>query len=471
MLNKCIRYISKSNFDGLKELLGFDDEVFEGSDDYLITSNMEDINQKSKKGVIPIHLACKIQDFDILRLLLRCEDLDVNIRDPNNSFTPVITLINNGGDIECLNLILKRSPNLDLCDEEFGDSPLHWAVRLELPKVIHRLVKSGMNVNLPNHKTGQTPLHLAISIGNEEVIMELIGLSANPILNDDNDLERNSILHLCILENIPNIALYIFNSATEYQKEIMRKSVDRNGNTALHLAYMYGMIGLAEFLISNGFDKNALNDQNLSPLDLKLEYQENNRKESKEDNKISQNKYEKSDVRQRRVNKIQEEIYETPVSEFLVKYNIAEKPNLIINSDDEENSNKVLGKHDFVFKLFYKKGYYYLDSSFINLTFNDLTNIGIKDKNLKELILQSLSKEAELNQEKIQELNEQQQEQKRKRNIGHSLMAISTCIFIFFTMYIVLSALARNKQLPTNASKKSRNYPSSYTKYKARYDI
>ncbi|EAK87526.1 ankyrin repeat protein having a possible transmembrane domain [Cryptosporidium parvum Iowa II] len=471
MLDKCIKYISKSNIDDLKELLGFDDNVSDENDDYLIISNLEDINKKSKKGVIPIHLACKIQDFDILRLLLRCEDLDVNIRDPTNSFTPIITLINNGGDIECLNLLLKRSPNLDLCDEEFGDSPLHWAVRLELPKVVHRLVKSGMDVNLLNHKTGQTPLHLAVLIGNEEVIMELIGLSANPIISDDNDLERNSILHLCILGNIPNIALYIFNSATEYQKDIMRKSVNRNGNTALHLAYMYGMMGLAEFLINNGFDKDALNDQNLSPLDLKLEYQENNRKESKEDNKISQNQYKKTEIRQRRANKIREEIYETPVSEFLVKYNIAEKPNLIINNDEEENNDKVLGKHDFVFKLFYKKGYYYLDSSFTSLTFNDLTNIGIKDKSLKELILESLSQEEKINQEKIQKSLKQQQQDKKKRNTGYSLIAISTCIFIFFILYIVLNALSRNKEIQTNPSKKPRNYSSSYTKYKARYDI
>ncbi|OII75546.1 uncharacterized protein cubi_02067 [Cryptosporidium ubiquitum] len=445
MLEKCIKYINKSNVEDLKDLLGFNDNLFNENEDYLITSNMENINQKSKKGVIPIHLACKIQDFDILKLLLRCEDLDVNIRDPTNSFTPIITLINNGGDIECLNLLLKRSPNLYLCDEEFGDSPLHWAVRLELPKVVHRLVKYGMDVNLLNHKTGQSPLHLAILNGNEEVIIELIELSANPILQDDNDLERNSILHLCVLQNIPNIALYIFNSATESQKEIMRKSVDRNGNSALHLAYMYGMMGLAEFLISNGFDKNALNDQNLSPLDLKLEYEENNKKESKDGNKVNQNQHKKTEIRQRRGNKIQEEIYKTPVSEFLVKYNIAEKPSLI-STDDEEN-DQVLGKHDFVFKLFYKKGYYYLDSSFTSLTFNDLTNIGIKDKSLKDLILESIGAEVKINQEKIQQSVKKQQECRRRRNTAYSITAISICILIFFIMYVILNALTRNKEM------------------------
>ncbi|KAJ1611614.1 ankyrin repeat-containing protein [Cryptosporidium canis] len=469
MLEKCIRCINKSDLEGLGGLFGLEDAYAEDLGGYIPASGLEYLNQASKKGIVPIHLACKIQDFDILKLLLRCEDLDVDIRDPSNSFTPVITLINNGGDIECLNLLLKRSPNLSLCDEEFGDSPLHWAVRLELPKVVHRLVKSGMDVNLVNQKTGQTPLHLAVLLGSEEVITGLVDLSANPILKDEHDLDRNSILHLCILQNVPNIALYIFNSATDSQKEVLRSSVDRNGNTALHLAYMHGMVGLAEFLITHGFDEHALNDQSMSPLDYKAEYQERSRRENQEKELRSQDQSRKPEVRKRRPTRSHDEIYETPVSEFLIKYKIAERPTFV-KTDEEEHAEQVLGKHDFVFKLFYKKGYYYTDSSFTGLTFNDLTNIGIKDKGIKDSILEGIECELKISQEKINESMQQQQEHKRRRNIAYSMMAISTCVLVFFIMYIVLNALARN-QGSTSPGKKSRNYPSSYTKYKARYDI
>lgn len=464
MLERCIRCISKSNAEELKVVLGFEDEAADENEDGLLAiSSLVNINRTSKKGVIPIHLACRLQDFDVLRVLLRCENLNVNVRDPSNSFTPVITLINNGGDIECLNLLLKRSPDLSLCDEEFGDSPLHWAVRLGLPKVVHRLVKYGMDVNLQNLKTGQTPLHLAVLVCNEEVIMELVELSANPIL-EGADLERNSVLHLCILQNIPNMALYIYNSATDPQKEALRSAVDRNGNSALHLAYMHGMIGLAEFLTAGGFSKDALNDQNLSPLDLKREFQEKSKREIRGRDAISESQDGKAQARRRRAGQTDTQVYETPVSEFLVKHKVAEMPVLV---DDEQ----IPGKHDFVLKLFYKKGYHYIDSSFTSLTFNDLTNIGIRDKDIKDLILKSIGGKVKADQEREQESARRQREHQRKRNTAYCLMATSTCILVFFILYIALNALARNRESMIKTGKKSRSYPSSYTKYKARYDI
>lgn len=470
MLDRCIRCINKSNAEELMAVLGLEDTGLEESEDsLLVTSSLANINQASKRGVIPIHLACRLQDFGVLRVLLRCEDLNVNVRDPGNSFTPIITLISNGGDIECLNLLLKRSPDLSLCDEEFGDSPLHWAVRLGLPKVVHRLVKSGMDVNLPSRKTGQTPLHLAVLVGNEEVITELVELAASPMLEDGADLDRNSVLHLCILQNIPNMALCIYNSATSQQKEALRSSVDRNGNSALHLACMHGMMGLAEFLIRAGFNKDALNDQGLSPLDLRTECQE----KSKGEDVASQSRSRKAETRRRRAPRIDMQVYETPVSEFLAEHNIAERP-VLADGQEEERGEHVPGKHDFVFKLFYKKGYHYVDQSFTSLTFNDLTNIGIKDKGIKDLILQSIDGKVRADQERTQESARRQREHQKRRNMAYSLTAVSTCILIFFITYVALNALARNRHEYTNtanAGKKSRSYPSSYTKYKARYDV
>ncbi|KAF7458925.1 Ankyrin repeat-containing protein [Cryptosporidium felis] len=456
MLEKCLKLISKSRVEELKDLLGFDG--FSQGDNFLISSKIENINGKSKKGQIPIHLACQIQDYETLKLLLRCEDLDVDVRDPLSSFTPVITLISSGGDIECLNLLLKRSPNLGLCDLEFGDSPLHWAVKLGLPKVVHRLVKSGMDVNLENPKSGQTPLHLAILTGNEDVITELIDLSANPIIKDDGS-ERNSTLHICILQNLPNSAMLIYKSATESQKETFKTNLDRNGNSPLHLAYLHGMLGLADFLVREGFPVNIANEQGLTPQDMKKEREEilEGARKTRDEKKPQTNK-----VKERKPKiKTQDEVFETPVSKFLLKHNIAER-----GSGSYQDGENGSGRFEFVFNLFYKKGYHYLDSSFSDLTFKDLTNIGIKDKGLKESILECIAKETKNEQERIQETLRKEREFERKRKIAYSLIAISTCLFIFFTIYVILNAMANNGQ-----ETRSRSGQSSFEEYRAKYDL
>ncbi|KAH7647012.1 hypothetical protein FG379_002703 [Cryptosporidium bovis] len=432
MLEKCIKLISKSNGEELKKLLGFDYTEDDGMS--IINSNLGSlINSPNKKGVIPIHLACKNQDIEILELLMRCKELDINKRDPTSSFTPIITLINYGGNIECINVLLKRRPNLELCDNEFGDSPLHWSVRLGLPIVVHRLVKCGMNVNSPNKHLKYTPLQLAVICSNEEVVSELISLSADPLIMLNNE-EDYSILHLCILNDMPNTALYILKSVNDIQKEKLLNSVDRNGNNALHMASIHGMFGLASSFVKEGFNQDAKNGQNKTYKDLMDEYSITN-----ENKKNSGNN---GEIRERKT-KINHDyddlIYETEVSKFFLKHKIAEK-----GYYNELNNRRVMGKHEFIFKLFYKKGYLDFDSKFTSLTYHDLATIGIKDIELKEKIIMFIKEDLKLEQAIVDEDTKLVRSYERKRVVVNVFAAISTCILLFFIIYVSLDALIDN---------------------------
>ncbi|KAH8739603.1 hypothetical protein FG386_001160 [Cryptosporidium ryanae] len=428
MLEKCIKLINKSNNEELKKLLGFDDAEDDGVS--IVNSNLGQlINSPSKKGIIPLHLACKNQDMQILEVLMRCKELDVDKRDPANSFTPMITLINYGGNIECINVLLKRKPNLELCDNEFGDSPLHWSVRLELPIVVHRLVKYGMNINAPNKYLKYTPLQLAVICGSEEVVSELMSLSADPLILLNNE-EEYSILHLCILNNMPNTALYILKTANESQKEKLLNSVDRNGNNALHFASINGMLGLVNSLINEGFNQDIKNGQNRTYKDLIDEYSTNNINK-----KITHNN---GEIRERKakINRDYDDlIYETEVSKFFLKHKIAEK-----GYYSESNNRRVMGKHEFVFKLFFKKGYFDFDPKFTSLTNQDLATIGIKDDELKNKILTFIKEDLKVEKQIVDENTELKKSYEKKTVIVNIFTAISTCILLFFIIYVSLNA-------------------------------
>lgn len=69
-----------------------------------------------------------------------------------------------------------------------GLGAIHWAADRGHANILEILLKNGANVNLIDNDSGQTALHYAISCGHLECIKVLINFGANPKITDSDDV-------------------------------------------------------------------------------------------------------------------------------------------------------------------------------------------------------------------------------------------------------------------------------------------
>jgi hypothetical protein len=75
--------------------------------------------------------------------------------------------------------------------DDFGQTPLHYAVRNGNKIALSMLLKAGANPNAADAEYGNTPLHYAATLGNEDFIQNLIAAGGDPKLprkNGENSL-------------------------------------------------------------------------------------------------------------------------------------------------------------------------------------------------------------------------------------------------------------------------------------------
>ena len=68
----------------------------------------------------------------------------------------------------------------------FWQTPLHWAAKRNLYKIIPKIIEYGGNVYQKDFQ-GKTPLHLAIINGNIEAVLYLFIFLSSPVVKDDNN--------------------------------------------------------------------------------------------------------------------------------------------------------------------------------------------------------------------------------------------------------------------------------------------
>ncbi len=88
----------------------------------------------------------------------------------------------------------KVNPNQS---DEFGNSPLHYAVHIESKEVSNDLLAFNANANTPNNK-GKTPLHIAAQQNNDYLVRRLMIYGANPNYTDHSG---NTPLHIAAKQN------------------------------------------------------------------------------------------------------------------------------------------------------------------------------------------------------------------------------------------------------------------------------
>ena len=180
------------------------------------------------------------------------------------------------------------------------DSELHIAIKNRDLKLAESLIKKGANVNLPG-SNGETPLHCAARINSAEIITLLLKNKADPekISNDgDKPIHvaayNNADRALKTLVNFDKsqlttkgrenrTAFYV--AAMLNNKESMNVLIkagadinqldDNTGQTAMHYAMEKNNIELLNYLLKMKANKEVLNKEKLTPLQLGTSILEN----------------------------------------------------------------------------------------------------------------------------------------------------------------------------------------------------
>lgn len=184
----------------------------------LIKKNPDKINETGKNGQTALHVAARIDNEKVVRMLLHFK-ADVNARDHD------------------------------------GKTPLHYAAMsgAKAIRVVALLLKTGAKVDAEDNLKA-TPLSLAASFGNTAVVKLLLAKNANPA---HPDLYGAQALH---------------NAATvDIARELIKKGANVNATTKLqvtplHQAAARGRTRIAAFLIKKGAHINAEDLKHHTPL-------------------------------------------------------------------------------------------------------------------------------------------------------------------------------------------------------------
>ena len=215
-----------------------------------------DVNTKDSLGMTPLHRAASFGHKEVVEPLIG-KGADVNAKD-GQDFTPLGRAIQKG-HTEAADLIRKHG---GLTSEELvsGMTPLHAAARKGLKEVVELLIANGADVNVKD-RVGETPLDFAINKNRTEtadLLREHGGKTG---------AELNVLLDAAKKGDIEAVKQHLAAGA-----DVNAKTAD--GTTPLHNAAVYGHTEVAELLIANGANMNAIivsgRNQGKTPLDLAI---------------------------------------------------------------------------------------------------------------------------------------------------------------------------------------------------------
>lgn len=268
----------------------------------LLLSFGADINQRcGKRNEIVLNIAVGGQLFNMIELLVS-HGADVNL--PVSDGVRPIHLAATG-DIKALRLLHAAGADLKACDDK-SQNAAHYAAAADDLQILDYLDKHGVSVRQGSKLTkplldkkreipnGLTPLHIASARGHVDIIESLISKGAN--VEAKTAGERGVLAYAATSGN--KQAIRFFNdyriSQNSQQRSdaivslvqnddvkelerfanietLTRCSLDKEQNTPLHYAALFGSLKCVTLLLDNGAEPGLRNTSGQSPVDLAVE--------------------------------------------------------------------------------------------------------------------------------------------------------------------------------------------------------
>ncbi len=155
------------------------------------------------------------------------------------------------GALDCLELLIERSSDVNAKSFDSGWTPLMFAARKAHIKCVWCLIAHGANVNVKSSFLDQTPLTCAVKSGNTECVQFLIDRGADLHTNDNNN-GITVLMEAAFAGRVDCVELLIKNGCDIH-------ATSKEGMTALMFACLTDSVGCARALILSGVDVNVTN--------------------------------------------------------------------------------------------------------------------------------------------------------------------------------------------------------------------
>mmetsp|Transcript_41640 Transcript_41640/g.163513 ORF Transcript_41640/g.163513 Transcript_41640/m.163513 type:complete len:358 (-) Transcript_41640:1449-2522(-) len=224
-------------------------------------SEGEGVNEQNSVGWTPLHWAAKAGSSSITKLLLDSGS-SVNVRHVLGA-TPLHEATNSG-DVEVAQLLLDAGADVNMTSST-GATPLLSAAYMGSIELCELFIDAGGSLAIRD-EGGDTPLICAARGGFEDVVEMLIERGAS--VNEKNKIGWTALHEACRWgrDDVVDILVAHENVNLEHQNE--------SGETALHLAAMYGasygVPDIIESLVEAGASVDALDTSGKTPTDIVL---------------------------------------------------------------------------------------------------------------------------------------------------------------------------------------------------------
>ena len=219
------------------------------------------LHHMSRKGWMPLHLACYSGNTDIVRHLIEEQHCDLDCR-TDDGITPV-HIACQYGRLDVAKYLTEEQHCDPNCTTNDGWTPIHFASQEGRIDIVRYFVKSlKFNWNFKNNK-GWTPLHLACYHANVDIVKCL--LEAQCCNSECRTNDGKGPLYLASEKGYLNVVKYL---VEEYHCDTNCKD-NYTGMTALHAACFNGSLDVAKYLIEEQHcDPNCKQNTDMTPLHL-----------------------------------------------------------------------------------------------------------------------------------------------------------------------------------------------------------
>ncbi|XP_044535757.1 death-associated protein kinase 1 [Gracilinanus agilis] len=218
-------FLSRSNMSVARS-----DDTLDEEDSFVMKAVIHAINDDNVPGLQ--HLLGSLTNYDV--------------NQPNKHGTPPLLIAAGCGNIQMLQLLIKRGARIDVQDKA-GSNAIYWASRHGHVETLKFLNENKCPLDVKD-KSGETALHVAARYGHVDVVQLLCSIGSNPNFQDK---EEETPLHCAAWHGYYSVAKALCEAGCSVNIK------NREGETPLLTASARGYHDIVECLAEHGADLDA----------------------------------------------------------------------------------------------------------------------------------------------------------------------------------------------------------------------
>lgn len=225
------------------------------------------------EGATALHFAIMVNANNISKKLIN-DDFQLNTTDSLNH-TPLLLACQHL-NIEIIDLLLKKSVNININDDLNGISPLHYAIYNDNLDLVKRLLHKNADINIKSTSVmAYTPLHYAIEKENIDIVSFLM---ENKAIDTIQDVNGNTAVDLALQSNSTAIKMLFYPKMNKEYKDKLFLHTARYSNDTLVLKKLFKDDKISKNLINEAFifSKSPSISQMLLDKGAKIAYKHKN---------------------------------------------------------------------------------------------------------------------------------------------------------------------------------------------------